>query len=165
MPTLILSLFACAPPTYVGPVDEVAAPNIDILFPNPIYMSAEDQTRPICPTFQLVVSVENMVMLGPVTENAEGEGHWHFYPNASDDSVYFPVYSNVLDMTEPMAEGSGAIKANLTQNDHSPLPEELQGEDEAIAELTIADTEDCIGSRQDLSGGDTGDAGTDDSGE
>lgn len=144
--TAILTVLACAPPDYVGP--EEALPSITILFPNPDFFSEVEEGRPICPDFQVVVQVENFELEDPSSEDVLGQGHWHLYLDDPDLVNYLVVGDDaVVDLPSPLTPGNHTLYAALRENSHGPLPEALAGEDVSLSEITVADSEDCIGNQ------------------
>lgn len=142
----IFTVLACAPPDYVGP--EEALPSITILFPNPDFFSEADEGRPICPQFQVVVQVENFELEDPSSDDVLGQGHWHLYLDDPDLVNYLVVGDDaVVDLPSPLTEGNHTLYAALRENSHGPLPEEQTGEDVSLSEITVADTEDCMGNQ------------------
>lgn len=145
---LILSVFACAPPEYVGP--EALVPTITLLFPNPDHFSDSEKGRDICPDFQVVVQVENFVLEDPGTVDVEGQGHWHLYIDDPDLLSYVAVGDGeVLDLPNPLEPGPYTLYAALRQNTHGPLPDEMvdNGSDVSLSEIVVSDSEDCIGNQ------------------
>lgn len=148
MTPLILLALACAPPEYVGP--EPVVPTITILFPNPDYFSDSERNRPICPDFQIVVEVDNFELAGASTEDVDGQGHWHLYIDDPALENYLAVGDGeVIDMPDPLSAGNHTLYAALRQNTHGPLPEDMveNESDLGLSEITVADSEDCIGNQ------------------
>ncbi|MFT5587110.1 MAG: hypothetical protein ACI9VR_004718 [Cognaticolwellia sp.] len=148
MSSLILTVLACAPPDYSGP--EPAVPSITLLFPSPEFYSSGEVGRDVCPDFQVVVAVENFQLVEANSVDVEGEGHWHLHLDDPDLVSYLQVGSGeVVDLDEPLTLGNHTLYAALRQNTHAPLPSDMvvDGSDVSLAEITVADSEDCIGNK------------------
>ena len=154
---LLNGLLACAPPPLP---EETANPDADqasirILFPNPLYLDAERLCEDIvgdcpvmCPTFAVVVDVDNFV-LDPDHYGDDpifGEGHWHLHV----DDPEFTAAARAAEtqpwatLTSPLEEGFHVIGALLVQNNHFPLAAEDRGEDRTVVEIEVRDTYYCL---------------------
>ena len=145
---LILTVLACAPPEFVGL--ERTVPEITILFPNPDYFSTDEVGRDVCPDFQVVVAVENFLLGEPDTVNVAGEGHWHLHVDDPDLLNYvLAPDGEVADLPAPLTLGNHTLYAALRQNTHGPLPDNMvfNSSDVSLSEITVSDSEDCIGNK------------------
>lgn len=158
-----LALVACAPPPVPLDTDTGTAavepadtrPSIRILFPNPAILDTDalcdgvDGPCPVvCPTFTVVVDVDNLDLshehygLDPV----EGEGHWHLH--LDDPEFTGAAHSAVADpwatVVDPIEEGFHTIGGLVVQNNHFQLEEEQRGKDRAVVEIEVRDLPHCL---------------------
>ena len=160
------SLIACAPPDLPDPVVDTAEdtgtitpadtrPSIRVLFPNPNFLDEDelckDVTGPcpvVCPSFTVVVDVDNLEMSH---ENyggdpVEGEGHWHLH--LDDPEFAGAATAAVADpwatFIDPVSEGFHTVGALVVENNHFQLSEELQGRDRAQVEIEVRDVPHCL---------------------
>ena len=142
----LLSAVACAPPVLPidtgNPVDtgkggddsaqSSSDPSIRIIYP------VSSTTTVYCPSFFIVVDVDNFTIVDiqddPV--DVEGEGHWHL---KNDDTYVVAVDKEYLQVPtdKVFSTGTHYVSAQLAQNDHQPLDPNV----EYGVEITIGQTQ------------------------
>ena len=128
--TLLLLAGCAAPPLPVGD------PSAFVLFPQ----TRTDVT--ICPTFTMVVDINEFTLVPRDGLPADGAGHWHAFVGGTYlGSVYERWATFTIDPTA-FAGGNVIARVELAEVDHDQIGVS------ATAEFVVGATPDCIGGRE-----------------
>ena len=96
----------------------------------------------ICPTFTMVVDVDNFALVGLDAPSSGDAGHWHaFVGETYLGSVYQAWSTFTIDPTA-FADGNVIARVELAEVDHDQIGVS------ATTEFVVGATPDCVGGRE-----------------